>query len=959
MMKGIRQVTLLFLAAALLLAFLSALPLDAQNRPRRAEAGPAASLSLILGRPTDRSIALNVLSASTVEARVEYGDQLDAFDGKTETRTCKGGVPSEFSIGSLKPNTSYRYRLQTRSPGDNEFRTAVEATFRTQRPPGSTFAFALQGDSHPEREGKMYDPALYAQTMRNVMKEPPDFYITMGDDFSIERLISQHALSQNAVDQVYAFQRTFLGVIGQSAPLFLVNGNHEQAALCNLDGTPNNAAVYAGIARTRFFPLPSPDAFYGGNREPVKFVELPRDYYAWTWGDALFVVIDPYWHSSVVVDNEPGGESGNGQKPQGGKQRDLWQITLGDAQYRWLTQTLTESKARWKFVFSHHVLGTGRGGIECAPFYEWGGKSRNGRDEFAAKRPGWAMPIHQLMVKTGVTIFFQGHDHLFARQKLDGIIYQSCPNPADSTYQAFNRDAYLSGDVLANSGHLRVAVSPAKVRVEYVRSYLPKDATIAHPDGEVAFAYEIPHRAPMIGPAPAPAQPQPRQRAPQGAFQTDVPQHPYDVILGRPTAHSITLSVLCYSDRKAVITYGTDKSKLLVRSPTQDLKNGVPSEIILTGLKPDTQYYYQLRDPATGKSLMDESPIGAFHTQRAPGSGFTFTIQADSHLDENCSTEVYRRTLGNVLADSPDFHIDLGDTFMNDKHVSRDAAAKQYLAQRYYLGMVGIAAPVFLVVGGHDGETPRDYDGTANSLAVWSNTMRKRYFPSPLSDGFYSGDTMKDPFAGVLQDYYAWTWGDALFVVLDPYWHGSRPRGGDNWSHSLGLDQYKWLAQTLEKSKSKYKFLFIHNLVGGVDNQERGGAEAARLYEWGGRNADGTEGFRAHRPGWEMPIHDLLVRHHVTAVFHGHDHFYAKQELDGIVYQLVPQPGYNGPDRVRNADQYGYKTGDFATGAGHLRVKVSSLAMTVDFLSPAPLGARTARQTGARAERTWTISGTP
>ena len=34
------------------------------------------------------------------------------------------------------------------------------------------------------------------------------------------------------------------------------------------------------------------------------------------------------------------------------------------------------------------------------------------------------MPVHQLMVKNGVTIFFQGHDHLFARQERDGMVYQ-------------------------------------------------------------------------------------------------------------------------------------------------------------------------------------------------------------------------------------------------------------------------------------------------------------------------------------------------------------------------------------------------------------------------------------------------------------------------------------------------------------------------------------------------------
>ena len=111
---------------------------------------------------------------------------------------------------------------------------------------------------------------------------------------------------------------------------------------------------------------------------------------------------------------------------------------------------------------------------------------------FEQKRPGWEMPIHDLFVKTGVTIFFQGHDHLFARQELDGVVYQSTPNPADNTYQAFNREAYRSGDVLPNSGHLRVTVSPDEARVDYVRSFLPGDETDGRKNGDVAFSYTIP-----------------------------------------------------------------------------------------------------------------------------------------------------------------------------------------------------------------------------------------------------------------------------------------------------------------------------------------------------------------------------------------------------------------------------------------------------------------------------------
>ena len=499
-----------YIMLAILMLVSGGFSLYAQDRAARGGIGPDAKLSIILGRPTDRSITLSVLSAAEIEALVEYGTEPGTYTGKTESRNAKANVPFEFEIDSLQPDTGYFYRLLTRSPGKGDFQPASEGGFHTQRQPGSTFTFALQGDSHPEREGKMLSPELYTQTMHSVAKDSPDFYITMGDDFSIERLIERATLSQDSVDQVYALQRTFLGVIGGSSPLFLVNGNHEQAARCNLDGTPNSPGALAGRTRTTYYPLPAPGAFYSGDMEEVPSVGLLRDYYAWTWGDALFVVIDFYWHSAVVVDNKAGsrdkeGKGGGNKEKGGGKKdkadkggdgakRDLWEVTLGDVQYQWLTKTLMESKARWKFVFCHHVLGTGRGGIEEAGLYEWGGKDRNGQSLFASKRPGWELPIHDLLVKTGVTIFFQGHDHIYAHQELGGVVYQSCPNPADNTYQAFNRDAYQSGDVLPNSGHLRVTVAPDNVRVDYIRSYLPKDATKEHPDGETTFTYEIPFK---------------------------------------------------------------------------------------------------------------------------------------------------------------------------------------------------------------------------------------------------------------------------------------------------------------------------------------------------------------------------------------------------------------------------------------------------------------------------------
>ena len=71
------------------------------------------------------------------------------------------------------------------------------------------------------------------------------------------------------------------------------------------------------------------------------------------------------------------------------------------------------------------------------------------------------------MVKNGVSIFFQGHDHIFVTQERDGLIYQSMPNPADDTFSYFNESAYLSGTKSPNSGHVRVTVSSKEAKVEY------------------------------------------------------------------------------------------------------------------------------------------------------------------------------------------------------------------------------------------------------------------------------------------------------------------------------------------------------------------------------------------------------------------------------------------------------------------------------------------------------------
>ena len=416
------------------------------------------------------------------------------------------------------------------------------------------------------------------------------------------------------------------------------------------------------------------------------------------------------------------------------------------------------------------------------------------------------------------------------------------------------------------------------------------------------------------------------------AFNLAVPAHAFDLILARPEKNSVTLSGLVYEDLEGIVAYGTQPGALRAQLPVRHFTKGQPVEIVLGGLQPDTRYYYQFRSRPDGATQFTDSPVYSFHTARPPGASFTFTMTADAHLDEHTSPEVYLRTLANIQTDQPDFHLDLGNLFMTDKHATRDEAFRQYLAQRFYLGKIGSSIPVLLALGTHDGESGKDDDGTAGSLAVWANGIRNRYFPDPVPDDFYSGNSRPKPLCGLPQNYFAWEWGDALFVVLDPFSYSTRQRGGgDGWGWSLGETQYRWLKQTLEKSRARFKFVFIHNLLCG-DQAARGGVEVAALNEWGGRNADGSDGFKEHRPGWEMPVHQLLVKNHVAAVFKAHDNFYARQELDGIVYQMIPQPSFAGNDRIRDLENYGYKKGVFLGNSGHVRVTVSPDQVKVDYI---------------------------
>ncbi len=453
-----------------------------------------------------------------------------------------------------------------------------------------------------------------------------------------------------------------------------------------------------------------------------------------------------------------------------------------------------------------------------------------------------------------------------------------------------------------------------------------------------------------------------------------------------PKSDGVTVNAIFSVNQNAFIEYGTQPGKYTyATTPTLfSIDNTKPEflnpvRIAITGLQPDTEYYYRLRHKNTGDAFYSARGERSFHTARPRGTTFKFTITADPHLDVNTDQTLLWQAMQNIATDNPDIHIDLGDIFMTDKMddsvttglpaiwgggvtpgtLNQTMVNNRAMLFRNQFERCCHSIPFFFTLGNHEAEYGHLFNAAAdkqNNIPAWDLKARKAYYPAPEPDSFFSGNPTPMNYTGgtlgLLQDYYAWEWGDALFIVLDPFWNtttnpnsaNTTPAGDAAWNWSLGKPQYDWLKTTLKNSSAKYKFIFMHHIVGGsttlADNvtkniAARGGVEVAGKYEWGGKNTDGTDGFATKRPGWDMPIHNLFVQNKVAMVFHGHDHLYGLQTLDGVAYLECPQPGTANYTSLGSAGDGKYTQGLnslLLPNSGHIRMTVTPDQVIGDFV---------------------------
>ena len=381
---------------------------------------------------------------------------------------------------------------------------------------------------------------------------------------------------------------------------------------------------------------------------------------------------------------------------------------------------------------------------------------------------------------------------------------------------------------------------------------------------------------------------------------------PFQIAISSKGSTLVSFSLRANVAVRVYIEYGASAGTMKSKSSIVSLNPGESKSLVISGIKNGSKIYYRARYAVGSAKTFAALPISSTILSASTANSI-FAIQADPHMDENSSADVYLGTLSQIVACAPAFLMDLGDIFMVDKlqdKSEKNIRARFELMKGYYEKLGSI--PLKITLGNHDGELGYSKFNTKN--------YRREYFPEQTGE----------------LAYYSFSGPDSLHISLDPFTYTTKNPTKDGWEWTLGKDQYDWLKKTLESSTATHKFIYIHHLLVG-DPQSRGGVEIAKLNEWGGNNIDGSYGFDVKREGWGKPIHQLLLDNKVGFVFKGHDHLYVKQELDDIIYQTLPQPSH--PGNKIDVTQYGYISGKGVGGSGFLKVNSQPNSVLVEFVS--------------------------
>jgi len=364
----------------------------------------------LLGRPTENSITINLINGEdSISAYIEYGTQPGIYPYSTQIQNVNSNDLLEFELTNLQPNFQYYYVLKAKNTTMQNYAISIERNFKTKKD-NYPFTFTLFTDSHIDETSQDTLTRLETLAMNSVLNDNSDLAFFLGDNIQLAENGVGAITNVNLAIEEYNLFRNALTLSSFFTPSFFTIGNWEGEPGWE---TQENITIARDL-RKKFIPNPNSTTYPEGGSDH-------EDYYAFTWGNALFIVLNVMTHTE--------------ENPQSTENVEDW--TLGQEQLDWLNTTLQNSDKPWKFIMIHHTVG---GYWEGA--YPWATYGRGGG---YAAYVGEQAIVHQMMVDNEVQIFFHGHDHVFTNLIVDKIHYIEAGNAGHSFSFIDGYDYYIPG----------------------------------------------------------------------------------------------------------------------------------------------------------------------------------------------------------------------------------------------------------------------------------------------------------------------------------------------------------------------------------------------------------------------------------------------------------------------------------------------------------------------------------
>lgn len=449
-------------------------------------------------------------------------------------------------------------------------------------------------------------------------------------------------------------------------------------------------------------------------------------------------------------------------------------------------------------------------------------------------------------------------------------------------------------------------------------------------------------------------------------------------LLCRPTQGSVQVNIVPHADTDAFVEWGTDSTSFANATAQALVPADTAHEFLLDGLAPDTRYLYRLVYRPAGSGSFETGPVRSFVSLPTKGQEARICMTSDIHVTNQLalglesSMSLLEASLDYIPTHSAEpYHlwIDLGDlVVIRAQRVvfDQEEAEQRYRTAREYIDRLGHSVPFVFVRGNHEEVNGWDDDGSADNSAVWSGKMLLKYLAPPLPGTYVSGNDAAHPEIGIPGDYFAFDVGNIRLRALDPYLFSlTRPHNGhgetggsrDPWDWTIGDAQYQWLYDDFQTHHSAYSLTMLHHLTSSYAQPGyyygRGGIEvvdwsvAGRpTFEWGGEDSLGAQAVASKRPSFSHgSIHDMLVNAGNQVVVKGHEHFHARQQLDGMVYLTLAKPDDAGD---HTGDLWGWRWATFypeeyttmAENSGFVSIVADDASATYEYVQTWPESGR-------------------